>query len=143
MTNTVTSTELVPILELSALQQSQWRGMQAANPALASPYFSLDFARLVAARRPDTHALVLKRNGQTAGFLPLHLSITGIARPLGGPLGDHHGLISDNNELGLRPVLESGPVRSSPIGVPSPARRALPRHAICHPFRRDPPSIRS
>tara|TARA_R110000868_G_scaffold35549_1_gene127352 strand:- start:10793 stop:11884 length:1092 start_codon:yes stop_codon:yes gene_type:complete len=110
MTKSVTHSELVPILELDALQQAQWRGMQAANPALASPYFSLDFARLIAARRTDTHALVLKRNGRTAGFLPLHLSMTGIARPLGGPLGDHHGLITDDPGLDLHSALGSSPV---------------------------------
>lgn len=103
------TTELVPLAGLTTAHRAAWRGMRAANPALASPYFALEFADLIADRRHDAQALVLTRKGHTVGFLPMQLSNWGVARPLGGPLGDHNGLISDDNSLDLGAALRSSP----------------------------------
>lgn len=105
MPTDVTSAELMPITALTPAQRARWHAFQAANPALASPYFSLAFADCVAARRSDTQVLVLKNKSETVGFLPLQLSGTGIARPLGGPMGDHHGIIAADNSLPLEAAL--------------------------------------
>ena len=101
--------ELVPLAGLTTAQRAAWRGMRAGNPTLASPYFALEFADLIADRRHDAQALVLTRKGRTVGFLPMQLSNWGVARPLGGPLGDHHGLISDDDDLDFAAVLRRSP----------------------------------
>tara|TARA_R110002072_G_scaffold92074_2_gene205137 strand:+ start:1783 stop:2874 length:1092 start_codon:yes stop_codon:yes gene_type:complete len=102
--------ELVPLSGLTTAQRAAWRSMRAQNPDLASPYFALEFADLIADRRHDTQALVLSSKGRTVGFLPMQLSRWGVARPLGGPLGDHHGLITDDDSLDLGTALQDSPV---------------------------------
>ncbi|WP_417492830.1 GNAT family N-acetyltransferase [Maricaulis sp.] len=110
MANRAVTTELVPIANLDRAQRASWRGLRADNRALASPYFSLEFADLIADRRPDTQALVLSHKGRTVGILPMQLSRLGVARPLGGPLGDHHGVITDDDSLDIASALEHSPV---------------------------------
>lgn len=75
-------------------ERAAWRTLQHASPVLASPYFSLGFLDAVAAARRDTRVLVIREKGVIKGFLPLHRGAMGHARPLGGPLGDHHGFIA-------------------------------------------------
>jgi CelD/BcsL family acetyltransferase involved in cellulose biosynthesis len=81
---------------LTARQREAWSALRRSNFALASPYFSLEFAEVMAGVREDTRVLAVSRNGSPAAFLPLQLSRSGIARPIGGPLGDHHGLVTDD-----------------------------------------------
>jgi CelD/BcsL family acetyltransferase involved in cellulose biosynthesis len=104
--------EITRIDALTSAQCEAWRAFQAQNQALASPYFSLEFAQAVADVRQDTAALVITQNGTLRGFLPLHLSRTGVARPLGGPLGDHHGVISDDNQLNPLAALKSAGLKA-------------------------------
>lgn len=99
--------DIVAIADLSPAQRDAWREFQHVNPALASPYFTLDFALAVARSRADTAALVISRNGTPEGFLPLHLSRTGFMRPLAGPMGDHQALIAAENDLDPRPALDA------------------------------------
>ncbi|SDM44279.1 GNAT family N-acetyltransferase [Maricaulis salignorans] len=110
MAHRAITTELVPISGLTTAHRAAWRGMRAENPTLASPYFALEFADLIADRRPDAQALVLTRKGRTVGFLPMQLSSLGVARPLGGPLGDHHALITEDDSLDLGAALQNSPV---------------------------------
>lgn len=99
------SADIVTVDALSARQRAAWTAMRTENFALASPYFAVEFAEVMAAARADTRVLAVSRNGSPAAFLPLHMSRSGVARPIGGPLGDHHGLITDTPDLDLEPVL--------------------------------------
>jgi CelD/BcsL family acetyltransferase involved in cellulose biosynthesis len=49
----------------------------------------------MAAVRGDVRVVVRSEAGAAVGFLPLQLGLLGHARPLGGPLSDHHGVIGD------------------------------------------------
>lgn len=100
------SADIVRIDALTARQRAAWNAMRSSNFALASPYFALEFAEVMAAARDDTRALIVSRNGAPAAFLPLQLSRSGVARPIGGPLGDHHGLITDTPDIDLDPLLK-------------------------------------
>ncbi|KQY31036.1 cellulose biosynthesis protein CelD [Caulobacter sp. Root487D2Y] len=77
-----------------------WREMAAAEPAFASPLLGPDFARAVGAVRDDARVAVIRRGGQTLGFLPHHRRPGAMARAIGSPLSDYHGLIS-RAEAGL------------------------------------------
>lgn len=99
--------DIVAISALTPFQRDAWRAFQLGNPALASPYFTLEFAETVASVRADTAALLITQNGTLRGFLPMQMSRTGYMRPLGGPLGDHQALITDDNSLDPRPALEA------------------------------------
>lgn len=79
---------------LGQFERDSWNAIQRANPALASPYFSLGFLDAMAAARRDTRVVIIRENGSVKGFLPLHRGVMGHARPLGGPLSDHHGFIA-------------------------------------------------
>jgi CelD/BcsL family acetyltransferase involved in cellulose biosynthesis len=80
--------------ELSPEQATAWRAMAAAEPAFASPLLGPDFAQAVGAWRDDARVSVFERDGVTAGFLAFHRRPGGLARPIGAPLADYHGLIS-------------------------------------------------
>ena len=78
---------------LSADEREAWRALQCADPRLASPYFSLEYVEAVAAVRSDVRVIVRARCGAPQAFLPVQLDPLGHARPVGGPLSDHHGVI--------------------------------------------------
>jgi len=78
---------------LSQEERDAWRVFQSGDAALGSPYFSLDFLDAVARVRKDVRVACMRDAGGPAAFLPLHCNGFGHARPLAGPLGDHHGLI--------------------------------------------------
>jgi len=95
--------------ELTASERAAWREFQDADPVLSSPYFSLGFVDAVGAVRPDTRVLTMRRAGAVKAFLPLHAGVLRHARPLGGPLGDHHGLICEPGaEIDLSALLKAG-----------------------------------
>ncbi|MEA1941609.1 MAG: GNAT family N-acetyltransferase [Pseudomonadota bacterium] len=104
-TSPLYSADIVTVGSLTPRQRAAWAAMRTGNPGLASPYFTLEFAEVMAAARADTRVMTVSRNGAPAAFLPLHLSRSGVARPIGGPLGDHHGLITDTPDLDLDPLL--------------------------------------
>jgi CelD/BcsL family acetyltransferase involved in cellulose biosynthesis len=71
-----------------------WRDMAAAEPAFSSPLMGPDFARAVGAVREDARVAVIRRHGETLGFLPHHRRPGAMARAIGSPLSDYHGLVS-------------------------------------------------
>ncbi|WP_412545626.1 GNAT family N-acetyltransferase [Maricaulis sp. MIT060901] len=99
MSHYATSCEILKVQNLSPRLRQHWHGFVDAAPELASPYFDLEFTEAMSAVRTDTRVAVFYRDGVPAGFLPFQKSISGVFRPIGGPMGDHHGLISDDPEL--------------------------------------------
>lgn len=91
--NSLEAQTLHPI-ELSAADKSAWQGFRARHPAFANPLLGPDFAQAVGRVREDARILVLKRHGETVGFLPHHIRPGGLARPIGAPLSDYHALVS-------------------------------------------------
>ncbi len=83
---------LDPLLLGSELLE-QWELFRAANPLYASPFYSHAFAKAVASARNDAKVAVLESAGKVIGFLPLHLTRGGGAKPIGGPINDYHGPI--------------------------------------------------
>ncbi|KAA5804706.1 GNAT family N-acetyltransferase [Alkalicaulis satelles] len=97
--------------DLTAAEREAWRAFTAGGRDLASPYFTLGFLDAAASARRDVRVLVIRRGGSVTGFLPLHAGFMGHARPLGGPLGDHHGLIAEpGSDIALSDVLKAGGV---------------------------------
>jgi len=80
--------------DLAAADQRMWRDMAAAEPAFSSPLLGPDFAHAVGAVRDDTRVAVIRRRGETLGFLPHHRRPGQLARPIGSPLSDYHALVS-------------------------------------------------
>jgi len=81
-------------LALDEADLRAWRDLAAAQPAFHSPLLGPDFAQAVGAVRDDARVAVIRRRGQTLGFLPHHRRPGAMARPIGSPLSDYHGLVS-------------------------------------------------
>ncbi len=93
------------IVDMDALGEAdwaEWRAMLAANPALASPYFRPEFARIAGAVSPRAAVAVFSRAGRTVGFFP-HQRRGGAVQPLAAPMNDYHGVIA---RPGMAPSLE-------------------------------------
>ncbi len=77
--------------ELSAEDMRVWTSLRASNPALYSPYFHVDFTRLMGELRKDARVAIAYDKGMPVCFLPFQGN--GFSRPLGAPMSDYHGFI--------------------------------------------------
>src|SRR5262245_51070407 len=80
--------------ELTDAHWAAWQRLQAGNPDLASPYFSADFTRRVAAIRKNVHVAVFGSLEEPAAFFPYQRRGLGFADPVGSRLSDFHGVIA-------------------------------------------------
>lgn len=80
--------------ELAEADLRMWRDMAAAEPAFDSPLLGPDFTLAVGVVRDDARVAVIRRQGETLGFLPHHRRPGAMARAIGSPLSDYHGLVS-------------------------------------------------
>jgi CelD/BcsL family acetyltransferase involved in cellulose biosynthesis len=80
--------------DLTEADLRTWRDMAAAEPAFDSPLLGPDFAQAVGLVREDARVAVIRRQGETLGFLPHHRRPGAMARAIGSPLSDYHGLVS-------------------------------------------------
>jgi CelD/BcsL family acetyltransferase involved in cellulose biosynthesis len=79
---------------LSAADVALWRSLAASQVGFANPLMGPDFAQAVGKVREDARVAVVHRGGETLGFLAYHRRPGGLARPIGSPLSDYHGLVS-------------------------------------------------
>ena len=94
--------DIVGIDALAEADRAMWSAMLAANPALASPYFRPEFARVAGQVSPGAAVAVFSRGGETVGFFP-HQRRGGAMQPLAAPMNDYHGVIAFP---GMAPSLE-------------------------------------
>ncbi len=86
---------LVVPRHLADADLAAWRAMRSADSAFASPFLSPEFAQCAGAVRADARVLVVRNaDGEAQMFLPLQLSRSGLARPLGAPMCDVAGPIT-------------------------------------------------
>lgn len=86
---------------LSAADAALWRSLAAEEDGFTNPLLGPEFAQAVGRVREDARVAVVRRAGEAVGFLPFHRRPGGLARPIGSPLSDYHGLVS-RPEAGLR-----------------------------------------
>ncbi|QZD86556.1 GNAT family N-acetyltransferase [Qipengyuania psychrotolerans] len=70
-----------------------WQEFCRRDPIYSSPFYSPHFTQAVAQVRPDVRIAILEERGEIAGFLPFHLTKSGIGKPIGGQLNDYQGPI--------------------------------------------------
>ncbi len=111
---------------LDAAQSGAWRAFSQADPALASPYFALEFALACDRVRADTRVAVIASGGQVKGFLPFQRGPLGYCLPLGGPLSDFQGLIAEPGAaITLGEVLRAARINVLPFGFVPRAQSAF------------------
>ena len=97
--------------DLTRDEREAWDSLQASDPQLFSPYFSLGYLDAVASVRSDVRVIICRDAGEPVSFLPVQRGMFGHARPLGGPLSDHHGIVGrDPGDEGLRAMLSAAGV---------------------------------
>lgn len=107
----IQSAKILPLSELSATDAEAWEAFRASDRALASPYFALDYLRLLDAVYPGVEVMRVDSGGTTIGFLPFRRDFLGTARTPDGLLGDLHGVIADaNTEVELAQLMKSGQI---------------------------------
>ena len=86
--------ECVSPLALEVRDVARWRGALAADAELTSPYLTPDWAQLVARHRGDVSVAVFRDDQSAAvGFLPVQLSSSNGAMPVGGPICDYQAFV--------------------------------------------------
>ncbi|MEZ5957117.1 MAG: GNAT family N-acetyltransferase [Hyphomonadaceae bacterium] len=78
--------------ELGAADATLWRAHQMADPALASPYLTPDWAKLIGAARDDTRVCVIQDG---AGFFGVQRHSRFAAMGLGAPIADYQGVVGE------------------------------------------------
>lgn len=85
--------DIVAIDALGDAEWARWRAMLDSDPALNSPYFRPEFARVAGRVSPRAAVAVFSRGGETVGFFP-HQRRGGAMQPLAAPMNDYHGVIA-------------------------------------------------
>ncbi|MEO1659652.1 MAG: GNAT family N-acetyltransferase [Pseudomonadota bacterium] len=80
--------------DLSRADKALWGNYQAADPDLASPYFSLAYFEAVERVRPGIKVLRFYEKDRIAAFWPIRKGPMGTARPVAGTMDDLHGIIA-------------------------------------------------
>lgn len=115
--------------DLGDADAAAWRRFQAADPALASPYFCLDYLTTLETVHPGVRVLRVGPADAPAGYLPYRKDMFGLARPADGLLGDLHGVIAmPETRLDLAEALNS-------TGIGGYAFSALPYEQVRHGLR--------
>ncbi|MFF4359257.1 GNAT family N-acetyltransferase [Streptomyces sp. NPDC001604] len=89
--------------ELTAADIDSWHAMQCADLALASPFMSPEFARVVGHQRATARVARLTRGSRTVGFFPFERHALGFGKPIGSGFCDCQGLIHEPG-LGWDPM---------------------------------------
>ncbi len=79
-------------LEPSELQA--WRALRASDAAYDNPFFAPEFALAVGAVRKDARVVIARGASGVELVLPVQLSSSGLARPLGAPMCDVNGPVA-------------------------------------------------
>ncbi len=85
---------VVAAAELGLEQQSCWTRIQRLDPALAGPFFCVEFTLATASVRRDVCVGILERDRQTVGFFPFQRAWPRVGRPVADLVSDYHGVVS-------------------------------------------------
>ena len=77
--------------ELSETDRMAWAALRVSNPQTYSPYFHLDYTKLLSELREDVFIACVYESGLPIAFLPYQGER--FARPVGAPMTDYHGFI--------------------------------------------------
>ncbi len=81
--------------ELGEADRNRWSSAQSAQPVWNSPFLHPEFARIVARRREDVRVLIAEDHLANRAWFAFHRLKNGLARPVGAPVSDHQGMVSE------------------------------------------------
>ncbi|MEM7329037.1 MAG: GNAT family N-acetyltransferase [Pseudomonadota bacterium] len=86
--------ECLNFSELTRTDRALWTNFQAADPGLASPYFSIGYFDAVEAVRPGIKVMRFYQHDRPAAYWPFRNGPFNTARPVAGQMDDLHGIIA-------------------------------------------------
>jgi CelD/BcsL family acetyltransferase involved in cellulose biosynthesis len=89
----VTRVHLIHPAELGASEIARWHRLQEAEPALAHPFLSAEYAMAAGRFRPQSRVAVLVDGPRTVGFFPFEVRKFGLGVPISGWLSAYQGAI--------------------------------------------------
>ncbi|MGR3802519.1 GNAT family N-acetyltransferase [Marinibacterium profundimaris] len=102
--------EWIAAHDLDSGLRRRWRAVQSGAPVFRSPFFSVDFMRIVARHRSDLRLALLRdpdTPAEIAGFFPFHRRPGGRGVPLAGPIADYQGILGSTDGVDPARLLES------------------------------------
>lgn len=108
--------------ELTPVELDAWRALRAGDAAYDNPFFAPEFALAVGALREDARVMVARTPRGVELILPVQVSRSGLARPLGAPMCDVNGPIAtkDGAEMLGRALAKAGIGAYAFTGWPEP-----------------------
>src|SRR5580700_1750002 len=97
--------------DLGPGEASLWARFQKSSPELQSPFFSLTFAQTVGRHRPNSRVAVVEADGVIQAFLPFDLGPQRIGMPIGDPMNNLQGFVSDGATIDARQVIRKAGLR--------------------------------
>ena len=115
--------------DLGPSEASLWARFQKSSPELQNPFFSLTFAQVVGRHRPNSRVAVVEDDGAIQAFLPFDLGPQRIGVPIGDPMNNLQGFISEGGAtIDARRVIRKAGLRGWRFIAVSAAQGALAAH---------------
>jgi CelD/BcsL family acetyltransferase involved in cellulose biosynthesis len=114
--------------DLGPSEASLWARFQKSSPELQNPFFSLTFAQLVGRHRQNSRVAVVEADGAIQAFLPFDLGPQRIGMPIGDPMNNLQGFVSDGTTIDARQVIRKAGLRGWRYTAAPAGQRALAAH---------------
>ena len=115
--------------DLGPSEASLWDRFQKSSPELQNPFFSLSFAQAVGRHRPNSRVAVVEDDGDIQAFLPFDLGPRRIGWPIGDPMNNLQGFISEGGAtIDARRVIRKAGLRGWRFTAAPAAQGALAAH---------------
>jgi CelD/BcsL family acetyltransferase involved in cellulose biosynthesis len=115
--------------DLGPSEASLWALFQKSSPELQNPFFSLTFAQTVDRYRPNSRVAVVEDDGAIQAFLPFDLGPRRIGVPIGDPMNNLQGFISEGGAtIDARRVIRKAGLRGWRFTAAPAGQGALAAH---------------
>jgi CelD/BcsL family acetyltransferase involved in cellulose biosynthesis len=114
--------------ELGPSEASLWARFQKSSPELQNPFFSLTFAQVVDRHRRNARVAVVEDNGGIQAFLPFDLGPQRIGIPIGDPMNNLQGFVSEDETIDALRVIRKAGLRGWRYAAAPAGQRALAAH---------------
>ena len=114
--------------DLGPSEASLWTRFQKSSPELRNPFFSLTFAQAVGRHRPNSRVAVVEADGAIQAFLPFDLGPRRIGLPIGDPMNNLQGFVSDGAAIDASQVIRKAGLRGWRYTVAPADQPALAAH---------------
>ena len=114
--------------DLGPSEASLWARFQKSSPELQNPFFSLTFAQVVDRHRRNARVAVVEDDGTIQAFLPFDVGPHRIGMPIGDPMNNLQGFISEGATVDARRVIRKSGLRGWRYTAAPAEQRALAAH---------------